>query len=88
MPLPSMIPDKPLNTREDRFINVNGITFSYGQLLKETDKYLEVIRPLFRESTIECGPNETNDHRLSRLFSHLYYKYGYKTKSIYTEQET
>lgn len=58
-------------------VTISNITFSCGQFVENPLQYMELVAPLFRASSFVAKPNETEDHRLIRLFYQLYYKKGY-----------
>lgn len=58
-------------------VTISNITFSCGQFIENPLQYMELVAPLFRASSLIAKPNESEDHRLTRLFYQLYYKKGY-----------
>lgn len=58
-------------------VTISNITFSCGQFIENPSQYMELVAPLFRASSFIAKPNESEDHRLTRLFYQLYYKKGY-----------
>lgn len=58
-------------------VNINGTIFSFDQFVANPEYYMDLIRPLFRVSTITKRDNESNDEFLTKLFYLLYYKKGY-----------
>lgn len=59
-----------------RQVNVNGTIFSFNQFTSEPDKYMELIRPFFRQSTMIRRPEVTMINHLNNLFCLMYYKKG------------
>lgn len=65
-------------TTANRQITLNNVTFSYSDLLANEDKYFGLIAAMYRGSTLTVKEGESHEQYLNRLFSHLYYKRGYR----------
>ena len=63
-------------------IRVNGTTFSFNALLYYPTKYLPLIIPFFRTSSLIQKDGESDEAYLNRLFSACYYKKGLAADTI------
>jgi hypothetical protein len=57
-------------------VNVNGTIFSFSQFNSAPEKYMDLIRPLFRPSTLIKRPEVEMINYLNNLFCLMYYKKG------------
>ena len=66
----------------NKTIYVNGTTFSFNALLYYPTKYLPLIIPFFRTSSLIQKDGESDEAYLNRLFSACYYKKGLAADTI------